>query len=175
MSMATPPAQPTDPRSDAAAAVNDSVEPHWRGLGFGIDELRLTTSFEQVSDVVQCGPITSVPRTRPWLRGITNVRGTICSVVDLSLFLGRAPIVNEPKAKLLVAGYDELQAALLVSHIFGLKHFHAKEQTPDLEAIDLDLRPFVDRAFIQQGIVWAWLDISVLTADSAFQNIAVES
>ena len=147
----------------------------WRGLGFGIDELRLAATFDDISDVVACGAITPVPRTRHWLRGITNVRGTICSVVDLSLYFGRALIAAETKPKLLVISHPDLQVALLVPKVLGLKQFRENEQSDDLAKVDIEVRPYVARLFSHKGENWAVLDISRLIQDRAFLNVAMDT
>ena len=147
----------------------------WRGLGFGIDELRLATTFDDVSDVVACGAVTPVPRTRQWLRGIANVRGTICSVVDLSLYFGRALIATEAKPKLLVTSDPGLQVALLVPRVLGLKQFRENEESSDLSKVDIEVRPYVVRLFSHKGEDWAVLDIPMLIRDRAFRNVAMDA
>ena len=74
-----------------------------------------------VSEVARVPSITIVPRVPAWIRGITNLRGDIVSVVDLRLFLGfdaTSPhtgrllvvrLVNEDfAAGLLVDGVDQI-------------------------------------------------------------------
>lgn len=43
---------------------------------------------EQVLEVLATGRITRVPTTPPWIRGVTNVRGSVLPVVDVALKLG---------------------------------------------------------------------------------------
>lgn len=147
----------------------------WRGLGFGIDELRLAATFNDVSDVITCGAMTPVPRTRQWLRGVANVRGTICSVVDLSLFFGRALIAAEAKPKLLVISDPGLQVALLVPRVLGLKQFRENEKVDDLEKVDIEVRPYVARLFSHKGENWAVLDMARLIRDRTFRNVAMDA
>ncbi len=162
--------------SDSDASPASHEDPVcWRGLGFGIDELRLGATFDNVSDVVASGVITPVPRTRPWLRGITNVRGTICSVVDLSLYFGRTLIAAEAKPKLLIASDPNLQVALLVPQVLGLKQFRVSEEVHELSDIDNEVQPYVTRRFAHRDEDWIVLDVSKLIQDRTFRNIAVDS
>ena len=53
---------------------------------------RWMVELPDAGEVVSVPELTPVPRTRPWFRGIANVRGALFSVVDLAGFLGQAPI-----------------------------------------------------------------------------------
>jgi purine-binding chemotaxis protein CheW len=77
---------PESPADSGAAppAVTPLVLFTVAGATFGVRE-----TF--VSEVARVPSITSVPRVPAWLRGVTNLRGDIVSVVDLRLYLGLEP------------------------------------------------------------------------------------
>jgi purine-binding chemotaxis protein CheW len=58
-----------------------------------------------------------VPFARPWLRGVTAVRGAVVSVVDLGAFAGLAPAGQTARARLLVTRGHGLVSALLVDRV----------------------------------------------------------
>lgn len=45
-------------------------------------------SILQVTDIIECGAVTRVPGTRPWIRGVHNLRGTVVPVIDLAIKFG---------------------------------------------------------------------------------------
>jgi purine-binding chemotaxis protein CheW len=51
------------------------------GEEYGIAILR-------VREIVECGAVTRVPGTPPFIRGVVNLRGTVLPVVDLSMKFG---------------------------------------------------------------------------------------
>jgi purine-binding chemotaxis protein CheW len=42
----------------------------------------------QVTDIIECGAVTRVPGTPPWIRGVHNLRGTVVPVIDLAIKFG---------------------------------------------------------------------------------------
>lgn len=42
----------------------------------------------QVTDIIECGAVTRVPGTPPWIRGVHNLRGTVVPVIDLAVKFG---------------------------------------------------------------------------------------
>jgi purine-binding chemotaxis protein CheW len=45
----------------------------------------------QVTDIIECGTVTRVPGTPPWIRGVHNLRGTVVPVIDLAIKFGLPP------------------------------------------------------------------------------------
>jgi len=48
-------------------------------------------SILQVTDIIECGVVTRVPGTPPWIRGVHNLRGTVVPVIDLAIKFGLPP------------------------------------------------------------------------------------
>jgi twitching motility protein PilI len=72
-------------------------------------------------EVIPVPPISAVPLTRPWFKGVANIRGNLCSVVDFSAFLGGGPAApTDQRRLLLVSERFRLGAALLVDRSLGL-------------------------------------------------------
>jgi len=145
-------------------------EPRWGGLAFGVGELKMVTELTSVIDVLRCPPLTPVPGTRSWLRGICNVRGNLYSVVDLGLYLNVAPPVDG-EGRLLVVNDKELGCTLMVSRVFGLRYFMEEQQRQDVSILDPVLQPYAEQAFLQDEEIWGVLDLGRLVATDDFLNI----
>jgi len=148
------------------------VSPLWHGLGFGVGNLRLVTALTNVTDVVECPGMTPVPRTRPWVRGIANVRGSLYSIVDLGLFLGQETQTPETEGKLLVLNVAELGCALLVARVYGIRHFNEEQESQVASVLDRALQPYSDKAFLRDGELWGVFDIHRLVGADAFRQVA---
>lgn len=57
-------------------------------LTFFIAGEEYATAILKVREVVEYDTITVVPNTPPWIRGVTNVRGSVLPVVDLAVKFG---------------------------------------------------------------------------------------
>jgi len=72
-------------------------------------------------EVIPVPPISAVPLTRPWFKGVANIRGNLCSVVDFPAFLGGSPAApTDQRRLLLVSERFRLAAALLIDRSLGL-------------------------------------------------------
>ena len=52
-------------------------------LIFMIDSVSYGIEIEYVTEIIEIQPITQVPNTLPYIKGIINIRGTIVPVIDM--------------------------------------------------------------------------------------------
>ncbi len=45
----------------------------------------------RVKEILEYAPLTTVPQTPPWIRGVINIRGSVVPVVDLAVKFGLPP------------------------------------------------------------------------------------
>ena len=84
-------------------------------------------------EIVPLGDVAPVPWTKPWYRGLTNVRGRLVGVIDLAQFSGGAPLGPEQGQQLLVIGEAlKSSAALVITRAFGLRNLKELERLDDL-------------------------------------------
>jgi len=92
-------------------------------LGLQVGDEAWLVNLAEAGEVLPVTPITPVPLTRPWFRGIANIRGNLYSVVDFPAFLGRKPVAADEHSRLLLLGERfRLGAALLVDRSLGLRN-----------------------------------------------------
>lgn len=100
-------------------------------LGLQVSDESWLVDLTDAGEVIPVPAITAVPLTRPWFRGVSNIRGNLYSVVDFAAFLGRNPVALGDRARLLLIGERfRLAAALLVDGSLGLRNpaqFEASE------------------------------------------------
>jgi purine-binding chemotaxis protein CheW len=73
---------------------------------------------EHVLEVAELGEVAPVPRTRPEMLGVRNVRGQILPVVDLALLLGIPG--TAPPGRLLVAEDGVRRAGFAIEQVSGV-------------------------------------------------------
>lgn len=87
--------------------------------------------LEDAAEVLAVGPITPVPLTRSWFRGLTNVRGNLFSVVDLGGFVCGEPTPLNIDARLvLINDRFQMNVALLVNRMLGLRAMDQLQRDP---------------------------------------------
>ena len=69
-------------------------EETWRGFCFNVSGLNIVFPFMGGYEILPDKEIQNIPWTTDWVRGVTNVRGEIYTVVDFAAFLGLPPVVS---------------------------------------------------------------------------------
>lgn len=116
-----------------------------------------------VGEVLPLPALTAVPFTKPWFRGVANVRGNLYGVVDVAAYqqIGAAT-GNINNRILLVADRYAFNVALLVDNVLGLRdarNWKRHEVDGQIEYQD------------EQGAFWQKLDVSALLGQEEFLQI----
>ena len=123
----------------------------------------------EAGEVIPVPAITPVAQTRPWFKGVANVRGNLYSVVDFPAFLGgKGVALGEQSRLLLIAPRYRVGAALLVDSSLGLRNPESWQprQTGQARAA-WQRAEYEDEA----GKVWKELDVAELVRDQAFLTV----
>ena len=71
----------------------------------------------KVREVLQCPPLTSMPKSNAYIRGVAHIRGQTISVIDLSMAVGGRPIKNIEDSFIIIAEYNRTVQGLSLIHI----------------------------------------------------------
>jgi len=121
-------------------------------------------------EVIPVPPLTAVPLTQPWFRGVANVRGRLCSVVDFPAFLGGAALQAGEQARLLLLGDKfRMSSGLLVDRSLGLRAAEQLQADPAGAAAS----PWQKAQYRDaEGKTWKELDVARLVQSPAFLEVA---
>lgn len=139
-------------------------------LGVRVGAENWMVDLADAGEIIPVPPVTQVPLTRPWFKGMTNIRGKLYSVVDFSAFLGGAPASITDQSRLLLIGERfRTGSALLVDRSLGLRKPAELQKRSDGSAA----RPWVRAEFTDpDGGGWKELDISKLVQHPDFLDVA---
>lgn len=126
-------------------------------------------------EVIAVPTLATVPLTRPWYLGISNIRGNLYSVIDFAGFLGEAiePVTaGAAQARLVLFGprVGELRAGLVVTRVLGLSNL--AELVRSDAAADAPAwygARWTDKA----GSVWQEIDLALLAQDPGFLQVGL--
>jgi two-component system chemotaxis response regulator CheV len=71
----------------------------------------------KVREVLQCPPLTSIPKLNALVRGVAHIRGQTISVIDLSMATGGMPIENVADGFIIIAEYNRSVQGFLVGSV----------------------------------------------------------
>ncbi len=146
----------------------------WVGVIFRIGETRLTCNIDRVHEFLPPPPVTRVPGTKPWILGLSNVRGDLVTIVDLSLFLGGKRSILTARSRLLASSLRGRPVGLLVDEVFGQQDFVADEATGAQLARGSPLSAYISKQFHMGKDVWQELDLDALFGTPEFLHGAAE-
>jgi len=144
----------------------------WSGVGFRLGEMQLVAPLDQVLEVLPSPAITLVPGTKPWLKGVANVRGNLLTIVDLCEYFGKPPVFVDDRARLMVMNVPGLNTALLVNEVLGLRHFDEETERQDLSGLDDPVMAHLSSGFLRDGALWGVFDMNSLADNPAFRHVA---
>ena len=127
-------------------------------------------SLEDSGEVIPVPALSSVPLTKPWFCGLTNIRGNLFSVVDFAAFEGEeaTPVSNDSRL-LLIGERFNVNSALLVNKIWGLRNME-QMQPGDLAPA----QTWVKAQFKDvEGRVWKELNVGTLVQHADFLQIGI--
>ena len=139
-------------------------------LGVRVRGEEWLVDLTEASEVIPVPPVSAVPLSKSWFRGVANVRGKLYSVTDFGLLLGAEPAVLTEHARLLLfADRFRVGAGLLVEGALGLRNAADLKPVTDLS------NPRWVRAQYTDGESRRWkeLDIPALIQDEAFLEVSL--
>ena len=139
-------------------------------LGLQVGQDPWVGDLADAAELIPVPAITAVPLTRPWFRGVVNVRGNLYNVVDLAAFFGGTPVAAGEQARLLLLAERFLmRSALLVDRSLGL--LDARELTPHADAPSAS--PWIRALHADRGgRIWRELDVAQLVRHAVFLGVA---
>ena len=153
-------------------------------LGVLIGDTRWLFDLQQAGEIVAVSALTTVPLTQPWFLGLTNIRGSLISVVDFAQFQGAAPTLIDKQCRIIAfAPSLGFNAGLLVSRVLGLRNIDdmrlaASEAMEQPAAIANMMQPVVDdrRTSLERYVdrdrdVWQILDLAAVTRNPRFLHV----
>jgi twitching motility protein PilI len=109
-----------------------STETPTARLGVQVANEHWLVRLDEAAEVIPPPVIAPVPLTKPWFRGLTNIRGNLYSVVDFSRFQEGPDTAVTPDSRLLLVGEKfHMSSALLVGRMLGLRNLQAFERKDD--------------------------------------------
>ncbi len=152
-------------------AARSGVATHQNHLGFLIGQTRWLLDLQEAGEIVAIDRITKVPLAQDWYLGLTNIRGSLVSVVDFARFQGE-PLTSIDKDSRIVAFSSRLQfnSALLVKRVLGLRNLEQMQlQTPEDELNDDGSKRYLDG----DGQLWTELKLAQLIQDPRFLQVGL--
>ncbi|MBK9440613.1 MAG: chemotaxis protein CheW [Comamonadaceae bacterium] len=153
------------------SARNEAVSASWLAVLLGPGQYLLPLNHS--GEIFPLTALARVPYAAPWFAGVANLRGSLCGVVDIAIFLGEAGERSElswPNARLVTFNPElDINCALMIDGLVGLRR-------PDafvaIEPAATGVSEHLGRTCLDaEGRRWQELDLRALSQSSRFLNI----
>ena len=103
------------------AATDDTTKNKY--LAFVIEDEHYAVEVEYIKEIIGVEPITIVPRTEDFIKGIINLRGDIVPVIDVRSRFLKPEIPYNQMTCIVVVLYQDYILGLIVDGILGIYSF----------------------------------------------------
>ncbi|MBY0574092.1 MAG: chemotaxis protein CheW [Undibacterium sp.] len=147
-------------------------------LGVMIGATRYLIDLREAGEIVASGNFTAVPLTKAWYLGVSNIRGSLTSVIDFSLFDGGDPTIQDTSCRVLAfSNALSFNSGLLVSKVLGLRNadeMQLLEPDDEIAGIESASKPWLLNQFLDSdGNSWSQLSLSLLVQDQKFLHVGL--
>lgn len=149
------------------------IKETWSGIGFRVSNVNLVAPLDQVSEILHYPSLTMVPGTKPWVKGVANIRGTLLPVMDLNGYLGKKVSAITMKTRILVVKYEDMTVGIVVDEVLGLKHFSDEDKITAVKKFDESMRNYIQGAFQQNQVETLVFNMHALAIHPQFFQVAV--
>ena len=145
----------------------------WRGFTFNVGELSLAVPFVGEFEIIPEQELSPIPLAKSWVRGMTNIRGEIYTVIDFSSFIGLPKTIITKRCNFFLLPDTKLKSALLIDSRISLKSFSSTLTTRDPKDYYHELSPFLGSVVVESGQSWGVIDIDALSESEEFARIGL--
>lgn len=153
-----------------------ATEREWVGVAFRLSAENFLVAREETREVLGLpSVVTRVPGSKPWIRGVANVRGQLLPVVDLRAFLGGGATNTSRSTRVLVANHREVPAGLLVDEVLGFRRFADGEFSAVTAPTIARCERYLAGAFRRGSETWPVFSLRTLLESPEFLQAAAAS
>lgn len=139
--------------------------------GYGLEILK-------VHEIIGLLPITRVPRTPAFIRGVINLRGKVIPVVDLRLRFGLPPVAHTDQTCIIVVEVGQIEMGIIVDRVSEVLNIgsHEIDQTPSFGvSVNTDFILGIGKAGNRVTILLDIARVLTSTENAAVASLATET
>jgi twitching motility protein PilI len=161
-------------RAVSAQLAQESPESReWVGIALKMAGEAFLVARDETREVLSMpSALTRVPGAKPWLKGLSNVRGQLLPVLDLRQFLGSGVTQPSRNTRVLVVNHREIPAGLMVDEVLGFRRFPESDFAGDAPPTILRCERYLAGAFRRASEQWPVLSLRSLVESTDFQDAA---
>lgn len=158
---------------DIGLPVEEEIKEEWGGISFRIDNQKFVAEMGEVLEVLSYPEMSKVPRSKPWMIGIANVRGNLLPIMDLKNYLIGEKTNVHRRSRVLVVNSKGIVTGLLVDESMGIKRFFVDQFSSSVSDVNTEFKQYVIGSFDDSGDEWYKFSVKALSDNPQFIRAAV--
>ena len=156
-----------------ALPAQTDFRPLTASLCFTVLGVDLAIPVEDLTEVQELPNYTRLPRVKPWMMGVANMRGKLVPIIDLAQFLDVETRVVTRLQRLLVVELNGNLIGLIVDQVSGVQHYDTEQFDPAPDSVPEPFAPYIQGCYIESdGTTKLLFRPLQLVEDQSFQNVA---
>jgi twitching motility protein PilI len=140
-------------------------------LGFRLLDQDYVVPLNEVSEILELPECTKLPRVKPWVVGLANVRGRLLPIICLATFLGSSPAVAARERRVLVLDMNHIYVGIIVDAVLGIKSLAV--DVYQASSGEGAMAAFTDGSFTSGGLPVPLFCAGKLIENDQFMNVAI--
>lgn len=132
----------------------------------------LAMPLEELVEIIEMPQYTSLPRVKPWVMGMANLRGRLLPIINLAVFLGSQLSGTTKTQRVIVIEMFGVFLGLAVDQVHGMRHFKVDTFTRRVALVPEPLVLYAEGSFVQPDSTWVLLRLAPLLNDPRFMAVA---
>ncbi|NNV05000.1 chemotaxis protein CheW [Geobacillus sp. C56-T2] len=112
-----------------------SVQMDWKVIAFRLKDEEYALPVQYVRSIEKMQPITRVPGTPQYVKGVINLRGVVTPIIDLRERFGFAPEPYNEQTRIMIAALDDVEVGFIVDAANDVLDLPASSIEPPPEAV----------------------------------------
>ncbi|MEK3902419.1 MULTISPECIES: chemotaxis protein CheW [unclassified Paenibacillus] len=102
---------------------------------FRLVQEKLAIDIREINEIIKMEPITAVPNSKSFIKGVINLRGKIIPVVSLCRRFGLAESPPDTRSRIVVVHYRQEAIGIMVDSVEKVASFQQVEPPPEAHEV----------------------------------------
>lgn len=99
-------------------------------LFFALEDIEYGVDISIVDEIITMTPVSPIPSTKPFCKGVINIRGSIVPIIDMRIKLGKAEIEYDDAACIIIFMLEGEKVGAIVERVLNV------DEIPDTMLLD---------------------------------------
>jgi len=140
---------------------------------FRVADSYLMVKVNAISEILPLPAVTQVPFTKPWVVGVSNIRGDVIPISDFSQYLFQRTTEKNKKNKLIILKGKGFSTAILVDEVMGMTDVIENDIVTDISEIEEQIKPYIIGTVTRDEHSYGVMDSKALLTESGFMKAAI--